>query len=71
MISFAAERLIELEVGAPTGAAYGEKSAKRCVRRNGYGDRIWETRAGTVAAHPQLFARPPRAAPHGREVLTG
>jgi putative transposase len=26
MISFAAERLMELEVGALTGAAYGEKS---------------------------------------------
>jgi hypothetical protein len=25
MISFAAERLMELEVGALTGAAYGEK----------------------------------------------
>ena len=29
MIGFAAERLMELEVGAATGAAYGEKSAER------------------------------------------
>jgi hypothetical protein len=29
MISFAAERLMEMEVGALTGAAYGEKSAER------------------------------------------
>jgi putative transposase len=28
MISFAAERLMELEVGALTGAAYGEKSRR-------------------------------------------
>jgi putative transposase len=48
MIGFAAERLMELEVGALTGAGYGEKSPTRLVQRNGYRERAWETRAGTV-----------------------
>jgi putative transposase len=48
MIGFAAQRLMELEIGELTGAAYGEKDPERLAQRNGYRDRSWETGAGTV-----------------------
>src|SRR6476646_1776129 len=48
MIGFAAQRLMELESEALCGAGHGERSAERRNQRNGYRERDWETRAGTV-----------------------
>src|SRR5437660_7699024 len=48
MIGFAAQRLMALEVEGLTGAGHGERSADRITHRNGYRERDWETRAGTV-----------------------
>jgi len=48
MVGFAAQRLKELEVESLTGAAHGQRSSDRINHRNGYRDRDWETRAGTV-----------------------
>lgn len=60
MIGFAAERLMELEVGALTGAGWGEKSAERLVQRNGYRDRDRQTRAGAVRGAAPVQASAPR-----------
>ena len=48
MIGFTAQRLMALEVESLTGAAPGERSPERTNQRNGYRERDWETRAGTV-----------------------
>ena len=48
MIGFAAQRLMELDVEGLTGAAHGARDPERLTHRNGYRDRLWETRVGTV-----------------------
>jgi len=48
MIGSVAERLMELEVGARTGTAHGERSPERLTQRIGCRDRDREMWAGTV-----------------------
>ena len=48
MIGFAAQRLMELEAETACGAGHGERSESRTNLRNGYRDRDWHTRVGTV-----------------------
>jgi putative transposase len=48
MIGFTAQRLMALEIETLTGAEPGARTPERLNQRNGYRDRDWETRAGTV-----------------------
>ena len=55
LLAFAAERMMELEVEARTGAPAGTRSPDRLTHRNGYRERAWETRAGRIElAIPRL-----------------
>jgi len=47
-LQFALQRLMDMDVEALCQAAYGERSEERVNSRNGYRERAWETRAGTV-----------------------
>jgi len=48
IVQFMAQRLMEIDVEALCCASYSEKQADRMNSRNGYRDRIWKARAGTV-----------------------
>ena len=48
MLAFAAERIMEIEVEARTGAGHGSRTPDRTNHRNGYRERPWETRAGRI-----------------------
>ena len=42
------QAVMEAEVAANTGAGHGERSPERITHRNGYRDRPWDTRVGTL-----------------------
>ena len=48
MLEFATQRLMEFDVENRCGAPYGERGVPRTNSRNGYRDRTWETRAGSI-----------------------
>jgi putative transposase len=55
MVQEFAEALMGAEVEALCGASYGERSPERVNRRNGYRERDWDTRVGSIElAVPKL-----------------
>lgn len=55
MLAFAAERMMEMEIEAKTGAPEGTRSADRLNHRNGFREHAWDTRAGRIElAIPKL-----------------
>ena len=48
MIQFVAQRMMEMDTESLCAAAYGERVPERANSRNGYRERLWETRAGSV-----------------------
>jgi Transposase, Mutator family len=53
-----AQELMEAEVSQAAGASYGERNPERAARRNGYRERAWDTRVGSIKlAIPRLRSR--------------
>ena len=48
MIQHVAQRMMEMDAEGICAAAYGERSPDRQNSRNGYRERLWQTRAGAV-----------------------
>jgi putative transposase len=48
MIQYVAQRMMEMDAEGICAAAYGERSVERQNSRNGYRERLWQTRAGAV-----------------------
>jgi transposase-like protein len=48
MIGFVAQRLMDLDVDGLVGAGHGERAESRENWRNGFRDREWHTRSGTI-----------------------
>ena len=70
LVSHVVERLMAMDVDNLCGAAYGERSGDRQNSRNGYRERLWETRAGSIPLKiPKLRSGsyfPPFLEPRGK-----
>jgi transposase-like protein len=69
MVQEMAEALMGAEADALCGAGYGERTPERLNGRNGYREREWDTRVGTIElAVPKLRAGSTRPARVGHSL---
>ncbi len=47
-VAMVAAQLMEAEIAGEIGAGRGERNAERATHRNGYRERLWETRVGEI-----------------------
>ena len=66
MLQFVTQRMMDLDVEGLCGAPYGERRVPRENPRNGYRDRLWETRAGSVV---RVIASAVVWRSHGRNIV--
>ncbi len=72
MIEHVVQRAMEFDIDNLCNAGYDERSAERAKCRNGYRERLWETRAGSIPVKMPTLREgshfPPfLETPHGRE----
>jgi putative transposase len=48
LLTHVVQRLMDFEIEQRCGAGYGERTEERGNSRNGYRDRVWDTRAGSI-----------------------
>lgn len=84
LVGFAAQRRMETEVVALTGAAHGQRHAERLAQRNGYHDRAWGAATAATgsrrcpnrparsscAGWPRVSPRTPPISEGGRKLTT-
>jgi putative transposase len=57
LLSHIVQQLMDFKIEQRCGAEYGERTGERINSRDGYRDRLWETRAGTIdLKFPSHFA---------------
>ena len=59
MLKAFAETLMSAEASTRCGAEYGERTDERVNSRNGYRERRWDTRAGTIELPSRNSVRAP------------
>jgi putative transposase len=66
MIQYVAQRMMDMDVEGLCAPGYAERSPERLNSRNGYRERLWEARAGSVDRSCEKAAVSQDFSSHGR-----